>query len=240
MIATDSQMCSTRSSWWLENSDGDPGPGPLGQDLGHVVDAARVQAGEGLVEDEQFRVVHQRGGQLHPLLVAVRERLQLGRLPAGQAQPLDPVPRGVARRGRRHVVQPAQVLQLLQDLHARVEAAFLGHVAEPAPVLLGHRLALPAHLARLQRHHAEDRAHRGGLAGPVRPQEAEDLAGRDAEGQAVQRDHGPEPAAQPDQLERHLAAGRLRAGRRGRRGHRASIPVLVGPRASPLKKVISQ
>ena len=57
---------------------GDPGAGPLGQDLGHVVDTARVQAGERLVEHEQLRVVHQRGGQLHPLLVAVRQRLELG------------------------------------------------------------------------------------------------------------------------------------------------------------------
>src|ERR1700746_1302313 len=73
-----------------------------------------------------------------------------------------------------------------------------------SPVLLGHRPALPAHLAGLQRHHAEDRAHRGGLAGAVRPQEPEDLAGRDAEGQAVQCDYRPEPAAQPDQLEGYL------------------------------------
>jgi len=49
----------------------DPGPGSFGQDLGHVVDTARIQPGEGLVQHEQFRVVHQRGGQLHPLLVAV-------------------------------------------------------------------------------------------------------------------------------------------------------------------------
>src|SRR5271165_4428235 len=46
------------------------------------------------------------------------------------------------------------------------------------------------------------RSHRGRLTRPVRPEEAEDLAGRDAERQPGQRDHGPEPAAQPDQLKR--------------------------------------
>ena len=66
----------------------------------------RVEAREGLVEDEQVRLVHERRCELCPLLVPVRERLQLGRLPAGQAQPPDPVPRGFARRSRRHLVQP--------------------------------------------------------------------------------------------------------------------------------------
>ena len=50
---------------------GDTRVGSFGQDVGHVVDAAGIQAGERLVEHEQFRVVHQRGGELDPLLVAV-------------------------------------------------------------------------------------------------------------------------------------------------------------------------
>jgi hypothetical protein len=35
------------------------------------VDSPRVEAGERLVEDQQLGVVNERGGELHPLLVAV-------------------------------------------------------------------------------------------------------------------------------------------------------------------------
>src|SRR5208282_359338 len=63
----------------------------LGEDLPHVIDAARVEAAERLVEDEQFRVVHQGHGELGALLVAMRERVDLGVLTAGQAEAADPV-----------------------------------------------------------------------------------------------------------------------------------------------------
>ena len=45
-------------------------PGLLGEDRREVVDADRVEAGEGFVEDEELRVVDQRRGELDPLLVA--------------------------------------------------------------------------------------------------------------------------------------------------------------------------
>jgi hypothetical protein len=116
--------------------------------------------------------------------------------PATSAIALGSVPPEPA--ASRHVVQAAEVDQLVQDGHVRVEASFFWHVAEQAAGLLGHRLAVPAHLARVEGDHAEDGPHGGGLARAVRPEEAEDLAGRDAERQPVQRDDRPEPAAQPD------------------------------------------
>jgi len=52
-----------------------PGMRPLGQDLSQARRRHRVEAGEGLVEHDQVGLVHQGHGQLHPLLVAVREVL---------------------------------------------------------------------------------------------------------------------------------------------------------------------
>ena len=48
---------------------GDTGLSPLTQDLAHDVHGHRVQAGEGLVQDEQGRVSHEGRGQLDTLLV---------------------------------------------------------------------------------------------------------------------------------------------------------------------------
>ena len=52
--------------------------------------ADRVEPGERLVEDQQIRVVHEGGGELHPLLVAEREP-DVVAAPVGDAEPLDPV-----------------------------------------------------------------------------------------------------------------------------------------------------
>ena len=99
MITTSSQTSSTRSSWWLREDDADAGRGALADDLGHRRDADRVEAGERLVEDEQLRVVDERRRQLDPLLVAVRQLLELRLRPVGEAHPLEPAPS--PRRWRR-------------------------------------------------------------------------------------------------------------------------------------------
>ena len=106
-------------------------PGLAGEHLAHRVDAGRVKAGERLVEDEQVRVVHERGGELDALLVALRQGLDLVPGPVGDAEPLQPRCRAGRRGSRSHLVQSAQVLDLLADAHAGIEPAFLGQVAEP-------------------------------------------------------------------------------------------------------------
>ena len=71
MIVTESQRSSTRSSWWLENRTQQPDLSLLGEHACDRVDSRRVQPGQRLIEDEQLRVVHQRGRELDTLLVAV-------------------------------------------------------------------------------------------------------------------------------------------------------------------------
>ena len=107
------------------------GVGVLAQDAAEDVDADGVEAGERLVEHQQLRVVHERGGELHALLVAERELLHPLAGALLQPEALDPaVGRGLGVRAR-DAVQPGEVDELVADAHLRVQAALLGHVAEP-------------------------------------------------------------------------------------------------------------
>jgi len=62
----------------------------VAQDRAHDIDAHRVEAGEGLVEHEQIRRMHESAGQLHALLVAERELLDPVLGPLIEAEPCDP------------------------------------------------------------------------------------------------------------------------------------------------------
>jgi hypothetical protein len=70
--------------------DADTGGSPLAKDLGHRRDPDRVEPGERLVEDEQLRIVDERGTELDALLVAVRQLLQLCLRPIGEPEALEP------------------------------------------------------------------------------------------------------------------------------------------------------
>ena len=74
-----------RAGGWRSSTHA-PGAGLLDQHLADGVDAGRVEPGQRLVEDEQLGLVDQRGRQLDPLLVAVRERLDLVVGPVGHAR----------------------------------------------------------------------------------------------------------------------------------------------------------
>ncbi len=110
---------------------GHPGRRPLSQDSAHSVHSERIEAREGLVEDEQLGVVDQGRGQLHPLLVAERQLLDAVVAPRAHSQPLHPRVGGDAGGRAREAMQLGQVDQLLAHAHARIETTLLRHVAEP-------------------------------------------------------------------------------------------------------------
>ncbi len=171
--------------------DADPGRGPLADDLGHRRDADRVEARERLVEDQQLRVVDQRGRELDALLVAVRQLLELGLGAVGEAHPLEPVVRGGIRGLAAQAVLLGEVAELLGDPHARVQAALLGHVPEAQPRVAVDRRTGPADLAAVRAGQAEDDAHRGGLAGAVGAEEPDDAARAGREAGPVERGDAP-------------------------------------------------
>ena len=125
-----SHRSSTRSSWCDENSTVAPRRASPTSTLERASTATRVEAGERLVEHEHVGPVDQRADQLHPLLVAEREVLELVAGPVGEAELAEPA--GGLAVGRRpgEAAQLAEVAQLLEHLHRRVQAALLGEVAE--------------------------------------------------------------------------------------------------------------
>ena len=181
--------------------DADARPGALVDDLGHRRDPDRVEARERLVEHEQLGVVGQRDGELDPLLVAVRELLELRLRPVAEAHPLEPARRGRVRIATTQAVLLGEVGELLADPHPRVEAALLGHVAEPQARVAVDEPAVPAHLAAVRAGKAEDAAHRRGLAGAVRPEEPDDAARAGRECRAVERDDRPVALGEVDDFE---------------------------------------
>ena len=150
--------------------------GLLPQDGGQHVDPHRVEAGEGLVEHQQVGPVDEGRRQLHPLLVAEGQVVDLVPGPVGHAQPLDPLGRGRLGVGRLHPRQPAEELELVGHPHLGIEAPLLGHVADPAAgdVVDGRPVELDVAAVGLGQ--AEDDAHGGGLARPVAPDQAPHLA----------------------------------------------------------------
>lgn len=87
-------------------------------------------------------------------------------------------------------MQAGQVDQLFGDFHFGVEAAFFGHVAEPAAVAGGERNAVEHNLARrgagIRGEHAENDAHGRGLAGSIAADEAGHPTVADGEAHVVQ------------------------------------------------------
>ena len=152
-----------------------------------------VEPGERLVQHQQFRLVQQRRRKLRPLLVAVRELLQLRGRPVAQIEPVEPLGGSRTRLVAAHPVQAPEVGELLADRHPRIEAALLRHVAEAQPLLQSDRPSVPEHLAAVGYHQAEDRAHRRRLPGAVRPEEAEHPTALDGERARVERLNRPVP-----------------------------------------------
>ena len=171
------------------------------ENLGQGAHGKRVETGERLVEHEQLRLVHQRSRQLRPLLVAVRELLDLRPGTVGEPQALEPPSRSGLGRARPETMQPAEVLELLPDRHPRVETALFGHVAEAQPLLQPHRAPVPQHIAGVDLDEPEHRAHGRRLAGAVRAEEAEHPPGLDREREVGEGLHGLEPFAHMDEAE---------------------------------------
>ena len=98
-------------------------------------------------------------------------------LPARSVTPRrsNQVRRGPGGVGGGHPVQSPEVLELLAHEHARIEAPFLGHVAEATALGLAHRRALPADVSGVEIGESEDGPHGGRLPRPVGTQEADDF-----------------------------------------------------------------
>ena len=139
-----------------------------------------VQAGEGLVEDEDFGIVQQRGGEENLLAHALGVRRQRRVAVVPEREGAEEFVHLGFEDAARHAAQPAHQLEILAAGEVRVEVGLLRHVAD-APLeggeILVHAASAVEDLTFGRLDQPGQHLHRGALAGSVGPEVAEDFAG---------------------------------------------------------------
>ena len=148
----------------------------VGQQLLEQPLVDRVETGEGLVEDEDLRLVEHRADELDLLLHALGELLHLLVAPGGEVDPSEPLVDPGHRLAPAQAAQLGQEEQQLGHLHPAVETSLLRQVADAPQVVAPPRAAEDPDLARVGGEDVHDHADGGGLAGTVGPQKAKDRA----------------------------------------------------------------
>jgi hypothetical protein len=139
----------------------------------------RIEAGRGLVEEEEARAVHDRAGKHQPPLVAARQGVRLLARVRAQLEALEELPDALTQgaRPRPEVFRGDQ--EVLLDGEVAVEGVLLGADADEA---LGARQVLARiglleeDLPRVGGQEAVQHAQGRGLAGAVRAEQAVDLS----------------------------------------------------------------
>ena len=149
-----------------------------------------IEAAEGLVHDDEFGLVQQRGDELDLLLHALGELFGLLVDGLGDLHALAPVVGTLAAVGGVEAVKLAEEDELVEDLHLLVEAALLGQIADAVEQLAREGLAEEADGAGVGHGDADHHADGAGLAGAVGAEQAEHGAGFDGEGEVFDGDLG--------------------------------------------------
>ena len=149
--------------------------------LAHHVRADRIEPAHRLVHDQHVGLVQHRGDELRLLLHALRQLVGLALAPVGEREPLEPGADALARLPRRHALDRRHEDELLLEHHARVEPALLGHVADAVARRVVGGLAEDLDRAGVGPQDVHHHPERRGLAGAVRPEQAEDALARNLE-----------------------------------------------------------
>ena len=146
--------------------------------------------------------MNDRGDELDLLLHALRELLDLLVQPGTELHVVEPLVDALARGLLPDALDRGEEVEVIDDLHAAVEAALLGQIPDLVLSLAIHRLAENPDLARVGGGDVHRHPDRGRLARAVRPEEAEDRAPRNLEGEIVDRPELSERLRHPYQLDR--------------------------------------
>jgi hypothetical protein len=124
---------------------------------------------------------------LHLLLIALREPLDLRARRVSRIEALEPVSNLLAGAIRRQALELTEVLQHGADRLARIESPFLGQVSNPIPVGRRVGVARHQHAAAVWLDDVYDRPDECGLAGAIGTDQAEHLSAPHVEGHAIER-----------------------------------------------------
>ena len=173
-----------------------------GHDLLDVPDRDRIDAGEGLVEQEVAGTGHERPRDLEPPPLTARQGVGLVLGEPGQVELGEQLPEPRHPLLMREVERLQDREQVLLDGELAEHRGLLRQVAhaETAALVhrqLGHVLALQEDAPAVGAQEAHDHVERGGLARAVGPEEADHLPRVDVEAHAVHHHAAPKPLAQP-------------------------------------------
>ena len=181
--------------------------GQPGEEAQHLAHAHRVQAGQGLVQDQQFGTAQQGPGDGQPAGLAQGEAA--GPLPgalvqAHQAQGLVGVAAGAVAQ------QAPAVLQVLADAETGDQGGLVEDDGHPAPGAMDGpgRLAQDLHLPGGRPQQAEGAGQGGGLPRAIGPEQPEQLALLHGQGDVLERLGAPVPLGEAvDPQDAHGRAG---------------------------------
>ncbi len=166
---------------------GHPPGRELPDQVAHVAHPARVQTGRRLVEQQQLRLPQQRGGKPEPLPHPVRVAADLVLGALAQADDLQHL---VDPRRRPTAVERREQLEVAATIHVGVEGGRFdeaGDALESRDALLRVAPEEPDGPGR-RPDQSEHHSQRGGLAGAVGAEVAEDVADLDRQVDLVDRD----------------------------------------------------
>ncbi len=149
-----------------------------------------VDAGGRLVEDQQAGPMHHRPGQDQPPFHSARERARAFVALLGQREGLQQLLGALAPLTLRHPEVASVVVERLLDREEPIQVRLLRSQADRLPrvgVVIDRIVAEDLDRARGRLRETGRAVDQGRLPGPVRPQQPEQLAGRDVQRNAAQR-----------------------------------------------------
>ena len=209
----------------LDEDDGHAFAPQLFDELDEAGDGALVDAAGHLVEQQQARPGAHGPGELQALALPGAQAVGVDAPLVEQADevqrrecrvPRPPQVRIVLHDAHHHVLLDRHVGEGLELLERAGDAEAVDAVGPQAP----ERPAFEPHVALVRRLEAGDQLEQRGLAGPVRPDDPEDLAGLGPERDPVVGDQAAEAPGQVRDLKHRRSARRAGAAGRGARPDR--------------------
>jgi len=161
----------------MRRQDNDALARQVGEQAAEAHPLLGVEAGRGLVDDQQPRVVEQCLGDAYPLPHAAGEAAERPAAGRGEVHQLEQLVDAGAGAAPGKALDRRQVGEELAGAQVGIDAEVLRQVAElPAqlPRIAHDVMALPQHAPRGRPGHGGEDAHQRRLAGAVRTQQPED------------------------------------------------------------------
>ena len=135
-----------------------------------------IEAREGLVQNDQRRLMDDGGNELHFLLHALGEVDHFLIGPVAQPEALEPFAGTASGFGLRKASQSPEEHDQIAHLHSRIEPALFRKVSDGLARFVSHRQAEDANRAFVWNENVHHHADRSGLAGAVGAKQAQDGA----------------------------------------------------------------